>query len=57
MATDENAKILAAGPEMLKALLAWKRWHEDPDAYPTCEMAPWGLTELALDKAGQKVAV
>lgn len=51
--TDDNAKLLASSPELLKALLAWKKWHEDPDAYPTSEMAPWGLTEIALDKAGK----
>jgi len=52
--TDANARLLAAAPELLQAVLAWKRWHENPDAYPTSEMAPWGLTEIALDKVGQR---
>ncbi len=50
--TDANARLLAAAPELLQAVLAWKRWHEDPEAYPTSEMAPWGLTEIALGKVG-----
>lgn len=50
-----NAKILAAALDMKKALLAWKKYHEDPDSYPTSEMAPWGLMNEALDKAGARV--
>jgi hypothetical protein len=53
--TDANAKTIAAAPDMKKALLAWKRYHEDPDAYPTSEKAPWGLMNEALDKAGVRV--
>lgn len=50
--TDANAKTLGAALDMKRALLAWKRYHEDPDAYPTSEMAPWKLMDEALDKAG-----
>lgn len=54
-AADANAKVLGASQDMKKALLAWKKYHDDPEAYPTSEMAPWGLMNDALRKAGVEV--